>query len=206
MTRPTDPVLRALRERGLRYPGAHLKSPWPGHLDLAVNDKTFVYLSVEGEPMKIGCKLPRSSEVALLLPFCSPTPYGLGKSGWVSARFDDGAEIPVEMLEAWIDESYRAQAPKKLVKLLDASPVVVAAGDPPSKASTTKAGPPTTKRNASTTKAKASTTKAKASTTKAKPSSAKAKASTRKAKASTRKAKASTGKAKASTGKAKPRA
>lgn len=126
MAKPsTDPILRALRERGLRYPGAHLKSPWPGHLDLAVKDKTFAYLSVEGEPLRIGCKLPQSSAVALMLPFCQPTPYGLGKSGWVSATFTDAdaidVAIDVAMLEAWIDESYRAQAPKKLVKELDAS-------------------------------------------------------------------------------------
>lgn len=117
----TDPILRALRERGLRYPGAHLKSPWPGHLDLAVKDKTFAYLSLEGEPLGIGCKLPKSSAVALLLPFCQPTPYGLGKSGWVSAKLTDPSQIDVAMLEAWIDESYRAQAPKKLVKELDST-------------------------------------------------------------------------------------
>ena len=118
---PTDAILRALRERGLRYPGAHLKSPWPGHLDLAVKDKTFAYLSVEGEPFHVSCKLPRSNAVALMLPFCKPTAYGLGKSGWVSADFESGDEIPVEMLESWIDESYRAQAPKKLVAQLDAA-------------------------------------------------------------------------------------
>jgi hypothetical protein len=28
--RSTDDALRELREFGLRYPGAHLKSPWPG--------------------------------------------------------------------------------------------------------------------------------------------------------------------------------
>ena len=28
------------------------------------------------------------------------------------------SNIPIEMLKAWIDESYRAQAPKKLVKTL----------------------------------------------------------------------------------------
>ncbi|HEX6272591.1 MAG TPA: MmcQ/YjbR family DNA-binding protein [Polyangiaceae bacterium] len=115
-------VLKDLRAFGLAYPGAHLKSPWPGHLDLAVNDKTFAYLSVDGEPFKISCKLPRSNAVALMLPFTEPTPYGLGKSGWVSARFAPGEEPPVELLKAWIDESYRAQAPKKLVKTLPAEP------------------------------------------------------------------------------------
>lgn len=118
---PSDKVLRALRAFGLAYPGAHTKSPWPGHLDLAVNDKTFAYLSIEGEPFSISCKLPRSSEIALLLPFCTPTAYGLGKSGWVTATFPPGRAPPQKMLEEWIDESYRAQAPAKLVAQLDAA-------------------------------------------------------------------------------------
>ena len=116
----TDAVLARLRAFGLAYPGAHTKSPWPGHLDLAVKDKTFAYLSIEGEPLSISCKLPRTADVALLLPCCKPTGYGLGKSGWVTATFDDGTAPDVAMLEAWIDESYRAQAPKKLVATLDA--------------------------------------------------------------------------------------
>lgn len=117
MARTKDPggsALERLREFGLRYPGAHTKSPWPGHLDLAVNDKTFAYLSIAGEPLKISCKLPRSSDAALELPFTTPTAYGLGKSGWVTATFPDGAAVPVDLLEEWIDESYRAQAPKRL--------------------------------------------------------------------------------------------
>ena len=121
----TDGVLKELRTFGLAYPGAHTKSPWPGHMDLAVNDKTFAYLSVEGEPLSISCKLPRSSGLALELPHAQPTPYGLGKSGWVSMAFPDG-DVPVDMLKQWIDESYRAQAPKKLVKQLDGGGVAVA--------------------------------------------------------------------------------
>jgi predicted DNA-binding protein (MmcQ/YjbR family) len=114
---PSDDVLKQLRAFGLAYPGAHTKSPWPGHLDLAVKDKTFAYLSLEGEPLKVSCKLPSSSDLALMLPFCKPTGYGLGKSGWVSASFEDHAP-DLEMLKAWVDESYRAQAPKTLVKQL----------------------------------------------------------------------------------------
>jgi YjbR len=115
---PADRVLVALRRFGLRYPGAHTKSPWPGHLDLAVNDKTFAYLSLEGEPLSISCKLPRSASGALLLSFASPTPYGLGRSGWVTARFEPHEKPPIDMLKAWIDESDRAQAPKRLPVLL----------------------------------------------------------------------------------------
>lgn len=115
----SDKALVELRTFGLAYPGAHTKSPWPGHMDLAVNDKTFAYLSLEGEPFSIGCKLPSSCSVALMLPFCQPMAYGLGKSGWVSAQFPANKPIPVDMLKEWIDESYRAQAPKKLLKELE---------------------------------------------------------------------------------------
>jgi predicted DNA-binding protein (MmcQ/YjbR family) len=119
-----DDVANKLREIGLaRYPGAHLKSPWPGHLDLAVKDKTFAYLSVDGEPFSISVKLPLSSAAALILPFTEPTPYGLGKSGWVSAKFPDGEPPPMDLLLAWIEESYRAQAPKKLLAELDGAAV-----------------------------------------------------------------------------------
>jgi predicted DNA-binding protein (MmcQ/YjbR family) len=117
-SRPSDKILKQLRDYGLGLPGAHLKSPWPGHKDLAVNDKTFAYLSIEGEPLGISCKLPTSSAMALMLPFTKPAEYGLGKSGWVSASFVEH-EPSFEMLKAWIDESYRAQAPKKLLKELD---------------------------------------------------------------------------------------
>jgi predicted DNA-binding protein (MmcQ/YjbR family) len=117
----TDAVLKELRAFGLAYPGSHLKSPWPGHMDLAVKDKTFAYLSVEGEPFSISCKLPRSNAAALMLPFTKPTAYGLGKSGWVTAAFSPGETPPVDMLKEWIDESYRAQAPKKLVARLGAA-------------------------------------------------------------------------------------
>jgi predicted DNA-binding protein (MmcQ/YjbR family) len=112
---PSDAVLRALRAFGLSYPGAHAKSPWPDHFDLAVNDKTFAYLSVEGEPLSISCKLPGSNEAALLLPFTEPTAYGLGTSGWVTAKFSATETPPLDVLKAWLDESYRAQAPKKLL-------------------------------------------------------------------------------------------
>ena len=116
--KPADAVLKELRAFGLAYPGAHTKSPWPGHLDLAVNDKTFAYLSLEGEPFGISCKLPHSNAAALMLPFVTPTAYGLGRSGWVSARFPEGQRPPIDLLKEWIDESYRAQAPKKLLKTL----------------------------------------------------------------------------------------
>jgi predicted DNA-binding protein (MmcQ/YjbR family) len=121
MTRSHDDVLNEIRAFGLAYPGAHYKSPWPDHLDLAVKDKTFAYLSLEGQPFGISCKLPRSAMDALELSYTRPAGYGLGKSGWVDARFALGDEVPVDLIKAWLDESYRAQAPKRLIKELEAS-------------------------------------------------------------------------------------
>lgn len=89
---------------------------------MAVKDKTFAYLSAPGEPFSISCKLPQSNALALALPFTEPTAYALGRSGWVSARPPAGEPLPLEMFKAWIDESYRAQAPKKLVAALPVGP------------------------------------------------------------------------------------
>src|SRR5262245_40835055 len=117
----SDTLVRHLRELGLaKYPGSHLMSPWPDHLDLAVDGKTYAYLNLEGEPFGISCKLPKSSGFALSIPGTRPTPYGLGKNGWVSLSVEDGAAVPpVELLEEWLDESYRAQAKKRRLKELD---------------------------------------------------------------------------------------
>ena len=112
MQAPAD-AADQLRAFGLTYPEVGLKSPWPGHADLAVKDKTFAYLSVSGEPFSVSCKLPFSAEEARAMPFVTPTGYGLGKSGWVTASWPDDVEDPMAMFRSWIDESYRAQAPKK---------------------------------------------------------------------------------------------
>jgi predicted DNA-binding protein (MmcQ/YjbR family) len=111
---PSDAILRELRAFGLSYPGVETKSPWRGHDDLAVNGKTFAYLGTEGEPFSVSLKLPYTGDEALQLAFAKPTGYGLGKSGWVTFE-PTLAEMPsIVQLKSWIDESYRAQAPKKL--------------------------------------------------------------------------------------------
>ena len=117
-----DSILAELRAFGLTYPGAHSKSPWPDHDDLAVNDKTFAYLPKAGGDFSLSVKLPYTGEVALDLPYAGPTGYGLGKSGWVTFAPADADIPPLDQLKEWIDESYRAQAPKKLVRALDARP------------------------------------------------------------------------------------
>jgi predicted DNA-binding protein (MmcQ/YjbR family) len=108
----------ALRAFALSYPGAHEDFPW-GERVVKVGKKVFVFLGSGGGGVSLSVKLPRSATLALSLPFASPTGYGLGKAGWVSARFGPREGPPVELLKQWIDESYRAVAPKKLLLVLD---------------------------------------------------------------------------------------
>jgi predicted DNA-binding protein (MmcQ/YjbR family) len=114
------PEAKVLRDFALSLPEAREEFPW-GERVAKVKGKVFVFLGMSGDEISLSVKLPTSGALALGLPFASPTGYGLGKAGWVSARFAKGEKAPVDLLRSWIDESYRAVAPKKLVAALDAS-------------------------------------------------------------------------------------
>ena len=114
-----EKIVVELRAWGLSLPGAHGKSPWPDHDDLAVKDKSFAYLPANGKAFTLSVKLPYTGYEALRLPFAQPTGYGLGKSGWVSFTPSEDDIPDIEQLKSWVEESYRAQAPRKLVKELD---------------------------------------------------------------------------------------
>jgi predicted DNA-binding protein (MmcQ/YjbR family) len=109
----------ALRAFALSLPGAVEEFPW-GDRVVKVNKKVFVFLGTHEGGLAMSVKLPESVSIALTLPFASPTRYGLGKSGWVTALFAKHEKPPIPMLRAWIDESYRAIAPAKLVATLPA--------------------------------------------------------------------------------------
>ena len=112
---------RSLRKFALSLPDATEDFPW-GERVAKVNGKVFVFLGLDPVPggeMGFSVKLPDSAEEALELPFTAPTGYGLGKSGWVTAKFGEKDAPPRAMLEEWIRESYCAIAPKKLVARLD---------------------------------------------------------------------------------------
>jgi predicted DNA-binding protein (MmcQ/YjbR family) len=111
----TEKQVQVLRDHALAYPDAHEDFPW-GHSAFKVRGKAFAFLHADAEGFSMSVKLPESSALALQLPFAEPTGYGLGKSGWVSARFGAKESAPLSMLKSWLEESYSAIAPKKLVK------------------------------------------------------------------------------------------
>jgi predicted DNA-binding protein (MmcQ/YjbR family) len=86
-----------------------------------VNKKVFAFFGMpDGNEPGFGVKLPESNAIALAQPNVTPTGYGLGKAGWVSIGLSGG--LPFEMLREWIDESYRAIAPRRLVAQRAVSP------------------------------------------------------------------------------------
>jgi predicted DNA-binding protein (MmcQ/YjbR family) len=109
-----------LRAAALAYPETREDLPW-GESAIKIRGKTFVFMRDGADEFSLSVKLPQSHEFALEYPFTTPTAYGLGKSGWVTARFGRKDKPPLDVLEAWIGESYRAVAPKTLLKQLDAA-------------------------------------------------------------------------------------
>ena len=104
------------------YPGAWEDHPWD-HTVMKVGKKVFVFFGgAASEPDTLSCtvKLPIPSEMALALDWVEPAGHGLVKSGWVNARLHDRDEIDLATFKGWIEQSYRAVAPKKLIKELDA--------------------------------------------------------------------------------------
>ncbi|HEY5609689.1 MAG TPA: MmcQ/YjbR family DNA-binding protein [Thermoanaerobaculia bacterium] len=113
-----QPIEKELRDFALSYPGAYEEFPW-GERAFKVKGKVFVFMSKGAEEFSMSVKLPRSRDMAFDLPFAEPTHYGLGKHGWITAHQKGTTKLPVALLEAWVDESYRAVAPKRLVAVLD---------------------------------------------------------------------------------------
>ena len=115
-----SPARRAetlLRAFALAYPETVEEFPW-GERVIKVRKKVFLFLGRAKGGLALSVKLPSSSLMAMSLPFASPTGYGLGKSGWVTAEFGPRDRPPTDLLRRWIDESYRAVAPKRLVASL----------------------------------------------------------------------------------------
>lgn len=102
-----------LRKRALAYPEAYEEFPW-GERVIKVRKKIFLFLHGDTKTLRVTAKVPLSYGAALLAPFAKPTGYGLGKSGWVTAAFAGGEHVPDDVLLSWVDESYRAVAPKRL--------------------------------------------------------------------------------------------
>lgn len=114
-----------LREFALGLPESHEDHPW-GESVVKVNKKIFIFLGMDEPNEKWGPSFSvklrtEAHDHALAVKGAEPSGYGLGKSGWVVVPLT--AELPeIEVLLDWVEESYRAIAPKRAIKLLDSQP------------------------------------------------------------------------------------
>jgi DNA-binding transcriptional ArsR family regulator len=91
---------------------------------IKVRRRPFLTLAADETRLKVSMRLPTSREAALENPFARPIQYRLGKSDWIAATFGPDDEVPLELLWEWIDESYRAAAPRGLLQELPSPPLV----------------------------------------------------------------------------------
>jgi len=107
----------------LSFPGTYAEHPW-GQTVIKVKRKVFLFVNGAIAPddgVSLSVKLPHSAADVLALPLAEPTGYGLGKHGWVTLQIMCDDHLPLPLLEAWITESYRAVAPRRLLAELDAA-------------------------------------------------------------------------------------
>ncbi|MCX4809258.1 MmcQ/YjbR family DNA-binding protein [Streptomyces sp. NBC_01239] len=113
-----------VHEFALGLPGAVEEFPW-GETVAKVNKKVFVFLGVDDGSHPPGMTVKLTDEAAhahaLTAPGAEPAGYGLGKAGWVRIPLAEQGAPAAELLCDWVEESYRAIAPKRLTAELDAA-------------------------------------------------------------------------------------
>ncbi len=85
-----------------------------------VRKKGFLYLGEKPNEYNVMVKLGASIEEARDLASTRPESWSVGKGGWAILKFDPAERPPDGLLERWMEESYRLQAPKTLIATLDA--------------------------------------------------------------------------------------
>jgi len=82
--------------------------------------KGFLYLGENAAGYNVMVKLGPSIEEAKSMASARPESWSVGKGGWAILKFDPAERPPAGLLERWMEESYRLQAPKTLIAILDA--------------------------------------------------------------------------------------
>jgi predicted DNA-binding protein (MmcQ/YjbR family) len=113
-----ESTLAGLLQYALGLPGAWQDQPWENDTVAKVGKKIFVFFGTP-DHAAISVKLPESNEQALAVRGAVPTGYGLGRGGWVTVPVAGRGRPQIGILRDWIEESYRAVAPKKLSAQLD---------------------------------------------------------------------------------------
>jgi predicted DNA-binding protein (MmcQ/YjbR family) len=114
---PFAALLAKLRAAALALPQTTEEFPW-GESAFKVAGKTFLFTNCQTDFATFTVKLPASHLMAREMPGVTASGYGLGKSGWCTLRLAPADKPDAALLIDWLDESYRAVAPKALLKNL----------------------------------------------------------------------------------------
>jgi predicted DNA-binding protein (MmcQ/YjbR family) len=110
-------LMASLESFALGFPGAWHDTPW-GDSVVKVGKKIFLFLG-DADHATISVKVPESHDHAMSFDGAMPTGYGLGKAGWVSIPVAAVMGDDAEVLQDFVEESYRMVAPKRLINELD---------------------------------------------------------------------------------------
>lgn len=122
---PHQKAEAALTAFGLRLPETSRSRGWATTRTLLVKGRMFGIFGDKGEAddaLTLIVKLPVSAEMVQDLPFVRASKGWFKQHDWVIAHFDADDDIAAEMgtLKSWLVQSWRAMAPKRLVKAFDA--------------------------------------------------------------------------------------
>ncbi len=109
---PLNPCVaahQALLNKALAYPDTYEDRALGQTLVKLKNKNVVIALGREGGGLSLTCKLPRTGAAAAAkFSWASAAGHGLGRKGWVTARFTAQDKLPVRMLIGWVEESYLA--------------------------------------------------------------------------------------------------
>ena len=113
----TNPVTLALRDHAMGFPETSEGASCVNRA-FKVRKKNFLFVGEKADgACKVMLKLGPSLDEATERADADPR-FEVGGAGWATVRFGADDLPDIELLEGWVDESYRLMAPKSLVKLL----------------------------------------------------------------------------------------
>ncbi len=113
------PLSEQLRGFALAWPGTTEGDSCVNRAFKAAGRKNFLFLGEKAGQIRMMVKLVEHADQARALHAEGPWSISVGKAGWCTALFAPDAHPDPRILQAWIEESFRLVAPKRLLARLD---------------------------------------------------------------------------------------
>lgn len=115
-----SPIAQQLQAHAMTFPEVS-ESPSCVNRSFKARSKGFMFLGEKETGMlRLMVKLGSGVESAKTVAKGNPDGWSVKGPGWITGNFTDDEAPPLDVMTAWINESYRLLAPKTLVSELDA--------------------------------------------------------------------------------------